>query len=88
MRRLVEEEEVEERDAQDHVLEDREDEAGAASAGPPEDASKGTSENEVDPVGTSFLCVVQDAMKSTQDDDVPKNIALAIRLVARKCIEL
>ena len=88
LRRLVEDEEVEEWEAQDQVMEDKEDEAGAASAWPPEDASKGTSEREVDPVGTGFLCVVQDAMKSTQDDDVPKNLKFAIRLVAGKCNEL
>ena len=92
MRLLVEEEEKEERDAQDHVLEDQEDEAGTAVAEPPEDASKNRSEKEVDVVGSGFLCVVQDAMKSAvQGDDVDKNMLLAqdlnliIESVAEKC---
>ena len=35
----------EEKDAQDHVLEDQEDAVGPAAAGPPEDASMNRSEN-------------------------------------------
>ena len=69
LRRLVDEEEDEERDAQHHILHDEEDVARAATAEPPEEASKEKSEKEVDVVGSAFLCVVLDAMKSTGEGD-------------------
>lgn len=92
LRLLVEAEENEEKLAQDQVLEDPEDEALPAAAGPPEDASKSRSEKEVDNVGSGFLCVVQDAMKSAvQGDDLDKNMLLTqnlniiIESVIEKC---
>ena len=92
LRFLVDDEENEENQAQDRLLQDQEDEAGPAATEPPEDASKGRSEKEVDAVGSGFLCVVQDAMKNAvQGDDVDKNVILAhnldifIKLVVEKC---
>ena len=84
LRRLVEEEEGEEKDAQDHVLHDEEDEARATAAELSEDASRDKSEKEVDVVGSGFLCVVLDAMKSTgEGDGVDKTMLLAQNLDMR-----
>ena len=84
LRRLVDEEEDEERDAQDHILHDEEDEASAAAAEPSEEASKNKSEKEVDAVGSAFLCVVLDAMKSTgEGDDIDQTMLLEQNLEMR-----
>ena len=84
LRRLVDEEENEERDAQDHILLDEEDEAEADAVEPSEQASKEKSEEEVDIVGSAFLCVVLDAMKSTgEGDGVDKTMLLEQNLEMR-----
>ena len=97
LRRLVEKEEEDEKEAQKRLLQaeerlqdEEEDEARASPDGPSEAASNDKPERDVEIVGSAFLRVLKDSMDDTAEgNDVDKtmilaqNLVMAVGLVAR-----